>query len=140
MNVCTPHRTLSFNAILYAVCALSLVLSGCGGGGGSNTPASVVAGKAYHEVQGGPCCYPPTDTPLVSTYLSFHRSSGIAYSIKVRTDTAGNYSASLPAGTYSVDIADLSSNVSYNAVSPQQFTVIPPAPIQMDVKFIQDVP
>ncbi len=140
MNTRTPHRTRLFNGSLFSACALAVVLIGCGGGGAGNSPASIVSGKAYHEVQGGPCCYPPTDTPLASTYLSFHRSSGIAYSIRVRTDSAGNYSASLPAGIYSVDIADLSSGVSYNAVTPQQFTVMPPSPIQMEVKFIQDVP
>ena len=120
-----------------------ILVGGCGGGGGGSAlfgPLALVTGTAYHEVAGGVCCNPPTDTPLASTAIVFHTTSGVPYSLRVQTNATGHYSASLPQGVYAVDIADLSTGPSYNTVTPQQITVTPPSNQLVDVKFIQDVP
>ena len=126
--------------ILCAVCCTLSIVAGCGGGSGSGGGGLVpLTGKAIHEVAGGPCCNPPTDTPLALTLLSFHTFAG-AEAAQTRTDGAGAYSVMLPPGTYAADLVDRANQPFYNAVQPLQIQVTANTPSQVDIKFEEDVP
>lgn len=124
------HR-LPFCLVLISAFAV-LAAAGCGGGG-SMSPTSVVSGKAIHESSGGVCCNPPTFTPLAAAVISFTAATG--GSIQTRTDTSGNYTVKLPAGTYTSALADRSNEPSYTAVDPSQIVVPANSSISVDITF-----
>ncbi|HLJ57766.1 MAG TPA: carboxypeptidase-like regulatory domain-containing protein [Chthonomonadaceae bacterium] len=129
-----PHYRRAPLPLTIACCLLSLI-AGCGGGGSGVASLSRVSGKAIHEVSGGPCCNPPSDTPLQNTLLSFHTVSGSTEVARARTDAAGDYSVILPPGSYAVDLVDRASQPSYDTVAPSQIPVTANAPLVVDIKF-----
>lgn len=130
-----------FATFLVSVCFSCALAGGCGGGNGTgNGTTSALSGKAIHEVSGGVCCNPPTDTPLANTLLTFHTTTSATEVARVKTDGAGNYTVMLPAGTYGVDLVDRANQPLYNFVSPQQIVILANTPQTVDVKFELDAP
>jgi hypothetical protein len=140
----TQHKLAGCKKAFYCLWLTLAAISGCGGGGssgsGNSTSLPLLTGKAFHEIDGGACCKPPADTPLPSALLSFHTSTASAEVARVSTDTSGNYSVRLPAGTYGVDLVNRANEPLYNTVEPQQIQVSANTPNQVDIKFVEDVP
>jgi hypothetical protein len=129
-------RNLLFTLWACGVCCLFGLSAGCSGG---NSAMVLLTGRAIQETIGGAVGLPPRDSPLSQNLLIFHAPGSSTEVARTQTDNAGNFTLSLPAGTYRVDLVDRT-HPFYDFVTPQDIVVGSGMSTQIEVKFVLQAP